>query len=503
MRSSSSQSQSWSMSKLSNGLHFSSKPGDFRPSRTYGVLPNLVPLEERKFAHKIPDKSPDSVERTKTNPIPTGTIYRSLIPKDGEKDKKIERRPRTSRQPKRLLSSASSLRSTVSSIFSLRSGNKKPKLHLFDLPIELLDDILGNLGQQTLLQLLTVSRLISSLSIRHLYFEPQFRSTYRFAQFVTTVSHNPELAGYTKVLDLSGIRSGERPGTDEVLAGWRDWKLRTEPLYAKTNSSQATLSLHHHTANLSPATTLNSDSSRRKGTTRQKPRGETHRKKSGLLRYSKFSQSSTDLQVAAAPKGQRRRAISLVTGSSSKSGLVDSALPPILDGALQKTSTPFAHPMQSFLLRQYATSKDIPIGALLHIFYCCKNLMIVDLSYLPLASDYFISSERYPPTAFSGYIFVSDVAQLYAWSGSDITSATTEDIIQAIRSLKNLTTLNIKKATWLSKPLVIKLLEPSESNQISSTVQMLDFKDSGLARDLDWAIQGDPSTFRKTLGLHE
>ena len=59
---------------------------------------------------------------------------------------KVERRPshrsRTSRQPSKLLSSALSLRSTVSTIFSLRSSNqtqKKPRVQLLDFPLELLE----------------------------------------------------------------------------------------------------------------------------------------------------------------------------------------------------------------------------------------------------------------------------------------------------------------------------------------------------------------------------
>lgn len=62
-----------------------------------------------------------------------------------------------------------------------------------------------------------------------LYAKPYFRSTYRFAQFVTTVSHNQKLAELVRELDLSHISKLQR---DSGLAGWREWKFRSESLYS-------------------------------------------------------------------------------------------------------------------------------------------------------------------------------------------------------------------------------------------------------------------------------
>lgn len=487
--SSSSHSKPYSISKLSNGLQFSKGAPTFKQSKSAELFSAAPPG---------PSDSPVKRDTPGKTTTPPRALYQSLIPKTESRDTRLERRVRTSRDSARLLSPAASIRSTISSIFSLRSGTKRPKLHLFDLPIELLDEIIGTLGQPALLQLLTVSRLVSSLTVRHLYFEPQFQSTYRFAQFVTTVSHNSDLASYVKVLDLSSIPERTRPGTHEVLAGWRDWKLRNEPLYSRPSLNRTTPSLN--TLALSPAASLSSENSHHRASKshqRQKSESFTIRKLSGLLKTSKLSSEP-------APPKRRKRALSLVTNATnapSAAILPVAAQGGALVNAYSQTtgsSASFKHPTQSSLLRQYSNSNDTPRGALLHILHCCQNLLIVDLSGLPLANDYYISSERYPPTASSGYIFVSDVSQLYSWSRNHIRSVAASDIIDALCALKHLTTLSVRSATWLSERLVVKLLRES-----GAPLSKLDFRNSGLARDLDWAVQGDQTTLRRALSIEK
>lgn len=424
-----SQPRPLAMSKLSNGLQFSSSTS-FLPLRRSPAPGSQLQLGSK---HQTPQFEEQFQTDTVEDPVETffpSALYNSLIT-TVEKDD-------PARRPRAVISSAASLRSIVSR-FSLRSANK-PKAHLLDLPIELLDEILGNLDQTSLLRLVSTSRPVSSIARRHLYFEPQFTSTYRFAQFVTTISHNDQLASFVKVLDLSGILPGVRPGSGEVLAGWRDWKLRSEPLYS-VKSNQSLL--------------LSSDFSNSNQTSTPKPR----------IKLFKKSKTSTTPQF------------------------IYTELP------LERSRSPESHPTQSFLLRQYANSKDIPIGAVLHVLSACHNLQVVDLSSLPLANDYFVNSYRYPPSASSGLVYMSDVVQQYGWAEHEIKQVTTEDIIEAICSLRYLTELHLKSTTWLSTPLVAKLLDCSSS----SSVKILDFRDSGLVRDLDWAIQGDPDTLKKAL----
>lgn len=520
----------------------------------------------------------------KKSPIPTGAIYRSLIPKLEEKDRKI-RRTRSSRLPNKPISSASSLRSSVSSIFSLRTttsaatASRKPKLSLLDLPVELIDDILANLDQKSLFQLLQVSRPISSLTIRHLYFDPKFTSTYRFAQFVTVITHNWEFANYVKVLDLSGITRATRPGTGEVLAGWRDWKLRSEPLYSTSSASTWPSTMSSSTTTASPTNPASNSISfsgssllitdspapsgskktikppasssaavtmKRNGSneqfgssapmptiaiskdsvahdlarSRSRSLSESQRaahKRSGLRLYSKLSLSSSDLlsidanhptQPTSAHLKSKHKPSSPFSSAghgttntitTAPTNTTHSKSPPTSPAHPSHTLPP--HPVQSFLLRQFSNSRDIPTGALLHVFKCCKNLLVVDLSRLQLANDYFIRAPRrkYPITAASGYIFVSDVARLHTWPQQDITPINCSEIIDLLCELRFLTTLTLKRATWLSKDLVKRFLNNAEAINFTNTMQGLDFTDSGLARDLEWAICGTPEKLKVAL----
>lgn len=469
-------------------------------------------------------------------PPPHPTAYRSLIPKlEPTTTDKRPRRVRSSRNSK-IMSSASSLRSTVSSLFSLHQNvsNKKRKTVFLDLPVELIDDIMAHLDQASLRALLNVSRAISVLAIRHLYFEPVFTSTYRLAQFVTTVTHNAELAMYVKVLDLSGIKWATRKGTGEVLAGWRDWKLRNDPLSQVRRTE--------FSCNKTPSQQQLTDDTKR----RQRSLSESQQRASKrgsassntFKKYSRFSKSSSDLVYVtppstpstsssyARPSKMKRKSPTSPTGSiprpAPSSGNSSSNNP-----SNDWTSSP--HPVQSFLLRQFAGSRDVPLGALLHLFKVCRNLLIVDLSRLPLATDYFITvpssttasstslaakasltlsagyksfptgtmAQKYAITAQSGYLFISDVPNV---PKSKLQMVLFSQLIDALADLPRLQTLNVASATWLTKELVKRLLEgcgcrhanPDEafSQQRSSALNHLDLRDAGLARGLEWAIDG-------------
>lgn len=202
------------------------------------------------------------------------------------------------------------------SIFSLKTSHsgkhensrheklRKRKYHVFgkfadinDLPIELVAEILSEfeLGhdQKTLVRCLYVSKKFYKATKIVLYEQPYFTSTYRVAQFVTSLRLHPENGTYVRVLDLSRLKPGiigqdakDSQGQDEdghsrhhrrhrrrstnaslnlppttptstisdddgatnaslkddasstgdfedlALAGWRDWRYRNEPLYS-------------------------------------------------------------------------------------------------------------------------------------------------------------------------------------------------------------------------------------------------------------------------------
>lgn len=95
--------------------------------------------------------------------------------------------------------------------------------------------ILNFLPQGTLHSLLSVSSALSEVAATLLYYRPKFISTYRFAQFVTTVSHSKTLAKKVRIFVLSDdcVQNIGSP----LLAGWREWKYRTEPYYNTTHAA--------------------------------------------------------------------------------------------------------------------------------------------------------------------------------------------------------------------------------------------------------------------------
>ncbi|CAI4055799.1 hypothetical protein SKDZ_02G3090 [Saccharomyces kudriavzevii ZP591] len=202
------------------------------------------------------------------------------------------------------------------SIFSLKTSHsgkhensrfeklRKRKYHVWgkfadinDLPVEIIAKILSELelghDQKTLVRCLYVSKNFYQATKIVLYKQPYFTSTYRVAQFVTSIRLHPDNGAYVKVLDLSHLKPGligqdskVSLGLDEdgrsrrhrrhrgrstnaslslppatptstisndddlnnisvkddisstsefedlALAGWRDWRYRNEPLYS-------------------------------------------------------------------------------------------------------------------------------------------------------------------------------------------------------------------------------------------------------------------------------
>lgn len=95
---------------------------------------------------------------------------------------------------------------------------------------EVKNHIFSYLPQETLLCLLLTSPVLSEEAVVLLYHSPKFRSTYRFAQFVTTVSHSRPYADLVRVFELSDRKEAEDRANG--FASWREWKYREIPLYA-------------------------------------------------------------------------------------------------------------------------------------------------------------------------------------------------------------------------------------------------------------------------------
>lgn len=112
---------------------------------------------------------------------------------------------------------------------------------LTNIPTELVHEIAKHLSRTDLLNLICTCKQLHTDTITLLYAKPNFVSTYRFAQFVSTVSHNVQLAALVRELDLSAFSKLPK---DLGLAGWREWKYRNEALYTIYSGTDEADRLH-------------------------------------------------------------------------------------------------------------------------------------------------------------------------------------------------------------------------------------------------------------------
>ncbi|KAL3418643.1 hypothetical protein PVAG01_10359 [Phlyctema vagabunda] len=103
---------------------------------------------------------------------------------------------------------------------------------LATMPREILDLIFENLSQRDLLSVLRANTNLIEVAALHMYYEPVFSSTYRYAQFAWTVSHKEAYAQMVRVLDLSHFsRPPDGQPKHPPQAGWREFKYRHHDRY--------------------------------------------------------------------------------------------------------------------------------------------------------------------------------------------------------------------------------------------------------------------------------
>ena len=118
------------------------------------------------------------------------------------------------------------------SVSSVAKEGMRPKDRpmLETIASEVKDQIFSYLPQETLYCLLHVSPALSEEAAVLLYYSPKFRTTFRLAQFVTTVSHSRRYADMVRVFRVSDHKEAENHA--HGFASWREWKYREIPLYA-------------------------------------------------------------------------------------------------------------------------------------------------------------------------------------------------------------------------------------------------------------------------------
>ncbi|SGZ57233.1 CIC11C00000003810 [Sungouiella intermedia] len=228
---------------------------------------------------------------------------------------------------------------------------------------------------------LLTSKRFYQLSKPFLYRSIRFTSTYRFAQFITCIRINSALGCYVYEVDLSQLKPGNwelemnaEEGNDamesddlfenpaSILAGWRDWKFKNNPLYAL------------HPAAAIPLTKAISNSSL----------NSNHAPKTAkLTRYFKKRRRSSGSVSYAQVNHHTNHPTNHNTHANTNAIHNSSAI-----SNNWHTHANAPHPNINKFLMNYSSSKDVPVGYVLHLINLCPNLERLNFGNLSLSSDY-------------------------------------------------------------------------------------------------------------------
>ncbi|KAK9450412.1 uncharacterized protein V1518DRAFT_413780 [Limtongia smithiae] len=416
---------------------------------------------------------------------------------------------------RQLTSSAASIRSYRSQTSGLswsRRPQRKPTLDT--LPLEVIDIICSYLPQSSLVQAVRSCKTIACSAYVFLYQSPEFTSTYRFAQFVSVITHDRTLASYVRKLDLSGMQAGLKGNL--VLAGWRDWKYRNEPLYWTRKHHQhrhrahssvaapsspsvpiATIPSVPSTSSFSSSLTSSSSSSNKLtrpsirraslsfGSTPTTSSNATHKSHNSHHSYHRHNPHSSSRQHSFSHSKPTVSEITPLRSSDAAPPLSSRRTPGSAQSAAHVDS---GHPLQSPLLRQYSLSRDVPLGAVIHVLRACPKIEHIDLSSLPLAADYYVVSRKHKPTAFTNLLFVSDVPKTYTWHENELVQVLAgRELVSAITEMRGLKSLKMRNLVWVSRETIKHIVE---HERLRMTLEYVDFQECGMSRGKPWALAG-------------
>lgn len=222
----------------------------------------------------------------------------------------------------------------------------------------------------------------------YLYRNVSFTSTYRFAQFVSCLRLNSSLGLYVVNVDLSNIRSGYCEGDERfeareqdenaddelndllcnTLAGWRDWKYKNNPLYALHPAPAVPLTKVHSSVSIQSQNAL-----KRVKLSKYFKRRRSHSENSVVISAS-VSHNSNNPQT----NGQGNH----LTHSHHTHSQTHST------HLIHSQSLSYAHPKINKFLLNYAQSKDVPVGYVIHLINMCPNLESANFANLTFSTDY-------------------------------------------------------------------------------------------------------------------
>ncbi|KAK6205215.1 uncharacterized protein RJT21DRAFT_129390 [Scheffersomyces amazonensis] len=326
----------------------------------------------------------------------------------------------------------SSPSATVSQSQQLQTQVHQP-IQFKNLPVEVLDYIFFLVdSKQDYKSCMYTCKLFYYFSKPYYYQHLKFTSTYRFAQFITYLRLNSEIGYYVKSIDLSTIKPGydedaeENINTnndynnqgqnqlnhphqnveidfqdlnhsnddlhnthsrdqddfihDKILAGWRDWKFKNNPLYS-IHPMAPSMSLTKISSNSQISVISNSSSHKSSYNS-----SSTSNKRFKPFKYFKSKKRSKNNRKSSSPPKLEY----LNLAASHHHGLSPYMLPSQSSSSvLARNSSP--HPLINKFLLNYSSSKDIPVGYILHLINLCPNIVSLDLGNISLSIDYEIS----------------------------------------------------------------------------------------------------------------
>lgn len=309
-----------------------------------------------------------------------------------------------------------------------------PSIEFKNMPVEIVDRVFKFVdSKEDYKNCMLTCKLFYQLSKPYFYRDIQFSSSYRFAQFVTYLRVNSEVGLYVKSVNLSSIKPGNYEISQEleteeeysvnledtfkILAGWRDWKFKSNPLYTVPS---------HPSTHCLTKTLSNSQST------------VSSKKTSGSSRSAKiFSRSFKYFKHRKRSNSQpKRHPVSLVLNLNERK---------------------HSHPRISKFLLNYANSKDIPIGYLIHLINLCPNMDSLNMGNLSISVDYQVSPsmiQKYHTFDLLGN-YPKDLVNLVdgIMQGSPISRTTDTLLQQDIKSpvhssASSIYSLNFNKPGW-------------------------------------------------------
>lgn len=284
------------------------------------------------------------------------------------------------------------------------------------LPDELICRIVDKLDDRNSeLSCLYVSRKWYMCARRTVYRDVQFLSTYRAAQFVTTLRETPEYGSLVRSIDLSHMRNGllytaedehneyEDEIPDLAFAGWRDWRYRKNPLYGGINRTR-TRSTNDDVSIYSSVFSSANYRTRSNSLSVGSMKSSLHKTNNGNGKGNKLITRFLDFFRCARKKDKKKK--SKLACEENLKRTQTTSVDEFFPG--RTSSTTSALPFTNKFLLKYAHLRDLPMGHVLHLLTLCVNLEKLDISNLTLSSDFEIEELNAHPSSYGRYSMISD-----------------------------------------------------------------------------------------------